>query len=1822
MKLKYVYYLIPALLIVAANIYWGSVISWFLSICIVSILLFFAGRLAWEGFLTSKLKDVERNSDQVIAYATGKKKGNAILSFLLLSIVFLSAAFAVFRTTNPLPSKAWFLNNDYHSLNHKGIAFDKNLTFYTYSSEQGEGEALSQVKLSKAGAGKATINFNHCFKPVFERKEDQKRKILNNIFPENLNQGFRIQNEDNELEILIEKKEPSFFASLFLRKKERFLYTIKLKTKDAELLEDYRLKSPFQAEITMEDDALKYGMTLYNLFLDNETFDASSAESFPILEAILQKMGATYLLVDNSSDYSIHLFPSLAFFQNHYQLYNIQGKELNPHLINETSIEYGQYFYIGFNNYKQLLSIEPNETQNEQLGTEPSLALLFDFPNMYQLKSPGQQELGHKNRRFMTNDFNALIQDSWNEGFYFTTYNLKFQEKINANFEYTSGAAHTALQADYIDYNKGRQQNPVVNGQFSLSTTQPGIHYLFELRDFSKGGFHYSKILIYLAVTYLLFVFLASFHPGKKLERLEPIILTVIFALLTIRYLLFWRLSTFPPLENISKHELENTLRNFDFNFGFDQPIPFTLILTALFVFVIVWIRRQQEKKQQLNFLKKWELQMNTIQKVVKTYVVGLLLCFVVFILNKKVLHIEILTRIVSILLPLIAYCYFSVLAAKKFSYKPMPFSKKHSRLWTQVRAYVFYLFHNPTVFITLSTILFFAIADRGFAILFCLFILLKNILVNFLKKPFISDKTTLAKMLLKPHNYWVFGLAALICYLAILAYKPLFYYLLLYKLEVGLVILALGFVVLWVSLPEKKKILKIYGGAVLLYLLLILIPFSRHAINHVMDESIKFVRYRAAIIHLPLDELMQQNEYSSFKTKKIIETAENQWFINSYIDKTYDNSATINLRPFSKIGVDYPTQTRDVMVARFLISEMGNFTMYLILILCLLPLILYLTSYKIILIPNGQSEEERIANIGSYAGLIPLIIFFTLALFVWLTSTNRFVFFGQDFPFLSMTSRLSVLMPLLLLGFTLVQIPKSILSNQVNIKGNAIKYVFFTGLIAVFALTTVRKNELNNKNFSIIMETTKEHIDGDLNSILTVIQDSLKSSRINYSYPQLIQALKNDDRFKELKDDIVTDEYTKSILEQLIEKPSTALKLNNPLFIIYDGGYYQSVYNKNLYLELPPVENRNIWNGKIKELQAITQQPKAFVTFPETEQQVNLPFYYAHPQGMQWGILPAKWLAYQQEPIGIIGMNAKEGDELFIYKNDRKVNSEVGSQFSQTVKNEDFVTIQKSGQSYNFSFQSSGRSFAFNKWVNGRYKIIYPLRADNFWIYNYANGIKSVYSNDTDKVNTEYITLDYSLMSEVQKDIENVSTAFKNNSRYNFSVIAADGNGHVRLMNDFVSNRKRLDPNDEVSIFNLQQQQFFFSNAKNERDQWGNRNLLNLYLGPGSSIKPLFAAVIASQVNAGWENLILQPALVKELENYGGLALQRKWLNEEHYGGDVGMAKYIEFSSNFYQAALMFLGSYTKADFNKEDQYQLQNILSKTAGKNNTNPAFNIRGQRYYLPNLDNRKGNWPKTDAYAKHPTYFGNENSLISIGFQQNVGLNTTRKSIVSNDREQFVRPTLFYRLDTESSGAFLWSFPEVSNFLQEKRDYKSIQENFNSGLKTPSLGGYPFQISAFKMLEMYLSLMNMNRDFHLMVNPHQIEHQDWQIDPTWKNNSAFKQFLAQNIFKGMQDVIFGGNGTAKKLSYLKSKNPQFYYYAKTGTINEHGSGKKSSRRLIVTISNKDLTQAQNIGSAKTYGFYFAIDSTGDFDWSLLMRIIDNTMASASFQNYFKD
>ncbi len=1804
--MKRILLILFVLLIAVLQFFYGSAISLFLTVLISSCIIYFLAQVSITKLITAKLNQEANPSNELLRSAQlVKKKYNTWLPVVLMIGVFLASLFCLKSVVHPGRKHPYFTNNQYHAIANTAIAYNKNVTFTVPGTEEDE---KFTANISREG-DKNLVRLNQFYLPIYKKQGDN-YTVANNIYPKALGSKLTIRNAATQLEISILDKGKNWKSLFKKNAKTKQAYSIKISSTDSNFRNEINGRD---GQLTFERSSLSEGMTLYNLILNNEKDAQAGADTYTLLERVLHELGDTYLLANQSEGGNYYtIFPSQDFVTNGYELY-IDGQKQERKNSQVFELADNQNFYIDFHERGNAMSIVPAEKLSAGV-TNKKVALLFENPNYYPLNNPTEDVVGNKAFRFLTNNQNEIIETAYNEGYLFKNHGFEFQDKMSGLINFTCGKPNTPLAYELNDHSKPTTDIAVVDNNFVLSAAANDV--VFELKDFSKNGFNYATLLIYAGLIFLLIIIVLIFFPGKKLSRIEPIVFAVIYALFILRLILSWRIATFPPLENISKFELENTLIGFDYQFmGINLPIPFsiTILIGLLAALVFYRLRGEQINKLKLpEFFTKFSL--------TKQHLYATALCVLIFLLNKMSIKVEVIFRITSIIIPLILYLYYSFQLNKSFQLPDAPTHQFKFKALNYLRNFIYYFVHNPTFQISLITFASFAVTDKGFAVLFALFILLKNILLHFFKNSYSGSEKNTWAMFFQPKQYWIYGIVAFVVYLVVIGFKSAFYFALLYKLQLLFVISALLAFAYYLLQPNnKRKALLLSIPSAILLLVLIISPLRQTA-NQLLDKPVRHVKARASIIHQPIGDLVEQNEYSSYQAQKVIASAESQWFINTFITKEYDADKNINLQPHTKVGVNYSTQTRDVVLARYIIGEWGNFTMYLILLLFVLPMVIYLLSYKI-----NLSKGHFISH--SYGALIPFLLLLTLALFVWLTATNRFVFFGQDFPFLSITSRISVLLPLLLFFTILIFQPEEIRSKELDVKGGVLRYFLLLIPISVVAVfTTLRNNDLETKNFNVVATQTETFIQKDFNGLLQYVQDSLSAKKKRYNYDDLVQAVTTSNLYKDLKNDSAKNIYTKSLLAQWEKKPSMARKINSPLYVISDNGRFSAEYNKNLYLHLPKTDNKNVWNGSITESTFNNNKEVVFQLNNETRK-INLPAHIPNP-GITAVLCPASWFVNKKSAIGLADVQNQYGGkaELLIYKYKNRNVKQQASSFVSTFEEKDEVIAQSGKKNFHLSFKNSGNVFADNKWVNSKYRIIYPLHEQNFWVYHFSNAVRSVYSVDTLFYKDVAVNLDYNLEKTVYQSIQATykNPVFKKNNRFKFSVIAADGDGHIRLMQDIVSNRKTIDPNDSRSIYNLQQNHFFFSNTRNERDQWGNANLMTMSLGPGSSIKPLVLAAAASRVNAGWENLMYYPE-GGDKKTYAGFKLEKDWKNDDHYyGSEMNAVTYLESSSNFYHSLIIFLSSYTKNDFKKETNYSLSNILTTNTNKNSF-PRIGFNGQAYRLPTYNGKKSNWPKTSNNDFSKSYFGNENSLLCNGLEWNANLRVRDKdkndlSPTSYSHINFGDSLLHSLLEKNSSSAYLWSYPEISYFLQSLRAYNEIHQNFNLGFKTTTLGGYPYQLSPFKMLEMYNSLCLQNRSYGLKMLPIDNTKRPWDIDSSWGTGTqSFYKFLSSQVFQGMKNVVSGSYGTARILQGIGGG--KYFVYAKTGTINEQGARTKNSRRLIVILADKDISQAENIGKAKTYSFYFTVENARDFDWGLLKGIIQSAMQSTSFNNYFK-
>ncbi len=1788
---------------------YGTAISLLLVVTIIAMIAFFIVQIQSEKTIEQQHEhavenDIDKNVLQELKNKLSRR--SAFLSALLLLIIFVTAIFTLKKVIQPTNNNPWFFNTSHYAIGQKSIAFTNTMPLTINSTDS------NLVKAQVTGtANGLQFNGNAFDVPVFLKSNDE-YILANKVTPNNIGKKLTLTNSDYDLSLNITTISHTTFPK-FWDKKKSLDIDVAIQVKNQQLANNVGAIVNKMYQYNIKRSAVTKAIAFNTLLIKNVAIKTQEAVAMDLVGQMLNSLDRSYLV--NSED-QLYFFAANKVTADGYRIsIDDKAQTLNYNFV----LPYNKQFHVDLGNSNDIYIAK---TKAGKYVIERQL------PQYYYLNAPEKEKLGQTQTRFLCSELNTLTSQSLEAGFYFANENIETNYGLNATVKYKTAHTNQPLSATVTDNITGKTIKLDTTTTFNLQTANAGISYQMELRNLADNKFTYSKSVTYLCLLFLALLALIIIKPNTKMYRLEPIIASVILVLYTVRLILFWRLATFPPVELISYHEFENTLRSFDFNIlGIQFGIPVSLffiiaIIALLFVYRINKVKQWVDAKlNQKHFLQKIR---NSRLRYAAIHGAILVACAFIF----TIIKVEILMRLSSLLVPMISYFYFT----RKIQAEALEIidAKAYGNGFKRfVVEFVLRFIKNPAFLISLSTLAFLAITDRGFAVVFLLFLLLKNIVLNFAKFGLQKGNSLFKQVIFDPRKYWIYALISLVIYLLMLSFKSLAYYLLVYKLWFILAVLFFAAVVVYTLYGFKNKWFKAIATVALIYSAFCVIPSTHVKIDQYLTNKVKHVQYRASIIHQSVTELISANSFNDFNTQKIVETAQNQWFINSYVSKSFDAAAPIQLQPFTKVGVNYNTQTRDVIVARLIIGEMGNLVMYLLLAIFLMPLLLYALSYQLRIFNTNQLQS------GSYAGLVALMFLFTLALFVWLTSTNRFVFFGQDFPFLSLTSRFSVLFPMVLLAIALAQKPVPISTLNANWSIGFTRYAILVTMILAFGFSTFSSNELNKNKFSINITETKNKIEQPFNAVLEMVQDSLQQKNIKYDYSKLMNIVFEHDAYKAFKQTQLTDAYTKSIFARMEQYPAMAYAMNSPIYMRYDQGQYFAEYNANLYLALAPENQQQVWHGNIVSGGDATSNAANYL-FNGVNTNVLLPVIRKETnKNTNLAMLPGAWFN-DGIPRAIVHVSNAMVNKPTI--NVQSSGSETlqmrGTSFASTLMPNDALQITLANKTDRFLFQATNAPFVTHKWVNNKYRAIYPIQANNIWNYNFTNALHFAVHDNLKK--NIAITIDYSLTQDVQKLIDQAITPDqKKNRNFSFGVIAADGNGNISIMNDYVTNRKIVNTNNEKAIRRLQNQHYFFSNAKNERDQWANLNFLNLQFGPGSSIKPLLAATTASQINAGWENLQYVPAPKADKEKYAGLKLGIPWKDDEHYfESNIDMPTYIQHSSNYYHSLIMFLGAYSRNQFVDTNGIDLANLLERPTS-NNDFPKLMVNGQALRLPSgRGNSKAKpWPKTAEALKNPSYFGNENSVMATGLNINANLTTRDNdkldgSPLNTRKVSIVDTALDKQIEASSTNYKLWSYPEPSSFTQSMRYYATqtkrneINHNFNHGLKFATLGGYPYQLTPFKMLEMYSALFTYNNQYQLHITAANKANVPWKIDSSWNDDNSFKTFLAKNVFEGMRRVINAAGGTATKLKPVADKYKQYFFYAKTGTIGDDGISAKNSKRLIVCVTNKDMTQEANIGNSKVYSFYFTANNSGNFDWQLLKDILSKTVESNSFKLYFNN
>ena len=1830
--------LINAVLVIALYAFFKPIAFFLLTGIILSITFFFI-----------TVTYFQTNSSGISSSSQTKL---STVSVIILGLLFLLSIKVLKDYQRPGGDNPYFTNADHYAIQNAGVAFDDKLELYSPDDKESSGFWKSDTgTLVVQGADNAVkISTKNFYTPIFNVIDEktnflffkiskEKTNFLNPVLEKPIDDGFTISNNLTSIvwkQFSVEKSWiPSWIP--FRDDNETYKMEITFTTKDTNFVgkSGRTVSSSFNIETS-----IKKGISLLNLLQKQERSDAFNVDG--VVYSWLNLVGDISLIVKEGQNgqKDLYLQPSVDLINENYS-FTLNGNIPIRKQI-DLEIPLSTNFYVGLSRGRYPLKIEKKSESpfNDKINKnyilsfeEQNLIPFYHVPGIddfYSMASEGKEGSENKSKvgstkiRFLKNTIDFENGNKLKEGFV-------FQRNMKTNPE-TAIDGFLEFQIDKsgvpLKWRSGLDNYIEGPGNIVLNSNADKYSWIISVKDLSDNWFSFEIVRWYLLFIVITMMILILYFSSPAIIAIETPILILIYCFLVFRYLLTWRVATFPPLENIKKYELENTLRQFD-NLIKDVPSSFTFLFTIFTLIVLMLYRGWSDFKQTrfgkliesvgfLNLLSKTSglvlKSRDSILKLLKSDRIELkFTLFIVLFSLLNIFGVDQMQRLIKIILPITGYFVF-VYSSVKSNIKYTYISSNKNFISAWVIPLFSKIIETPVSYLSLVMLMYFGIFDTGFAVIFLIFTFFRFIISGILKY-----KNIKRVWKYREETQLIAVLISLVFLLALIFYKGSIHFILKfdnYFIAILSVLMVITFLLLKLNLTIKKTVI----GFFTLVFILSLAPKSSDIIHDQIQEKVKLTKYRAELIYRPMDSVLYDNKFQSRQEAKIIETAQSQWFIHTYLKDAkfldlFSVGDWIDFRPHFKVGVDYSTQTRDVVLPRYVIGEFGGFTMLLLLLFCALPLILYLYAYRI----ADRGQKNLLPD--SMIGLLAVLLFFTIALMLWLTATNRFVFFGQDFPFLSITSKVSVIIPIFLLLVVLYTNPGKLMQGELSrsrrlLPGLGIFLIVLSAIIA-----SQKSTEITDDNFKVNFSRIEKNLNDHVGPMLSQIQhnwnlpsfkneDLSPEDRIS-DIKKVINRLTSDQQFKAVYDNYFS-KYEQTLWDTLRSDPTLGLRLNSPIHFKIDDEKLKSEFNPYWTLELPPYNEKQVWKGDVEQEMNLTSD--------------SVDMQITRFTGCKIVTIPSSY-TLNKKPIALLETTGNEQNKYTIYNlQSRKIDSIKTGDYYRVIRNTDIVLgLNEKNEMKVFSLDEKNKKyFSRSILLNGKVQSVYPLRENLFWARHWAMATKTdfeKYKKDRLNDNTT-ITLDYDLTKGIGQHLK---SAFRNNKDLGlknaaFSVIAADGEGKIRVLNDFARERKLIDPNNEPDILEEQQNSYFYVDAAKERIQWGNLNLLRMREGPGSTMKPLIATAITSQVNAGWESIqynpINNPSSVNfetGITHYGGLALNSKWKLKGNNNPIDGLKNYISQSNNFFHSLIIFLGYYTKKEFAAVGN-KISGLLLPAGSSNDplNFPIINLGSSKFQFAKL----AAWPKEQRSQLN---FGDNESLLNIGLG-NFGLETNTDNLLNrqNAKENFSALS-----DTVSRNN-TWAFPEYSYMLLSKRvnPKQNVENNFNSALRQTSLGsGGVIDVSPFKMAEMFGKMLLQNAGYNLKIDVPKPINNPWRPDPGW--NNTYKSFLSDKIYGGMSSALT--DGTAASLGIKLRKYSAYTFYAKTGTIGSADGTEKgdNSKRLAILITKGGESAASQSG--KFYVVYFRFDKArkegmgdGDF-WTLCDEIIGKIVSSSSFKNY---
>lgn len=1413
---------------------------------------------------------------------------------------------------------------------------------------------------------------------------------------------------------------------------------------------------------------------------------------------------------------------------------------------------------------KMYLGFGSNETRAVCFTShDGKIVMKYDMPIMYNF--PTDTIVGASRLLAISTSSEALLFSDVKETFYYDLFKKQDNDyNFNGQLSYQSSYASTPLRLAIVDGRNDGEGHETSFGDvqgFELSSKN-NVKWQFKVIDMRKDSpisgntniwINEWFILAFILVLSLLAILIYNIFLRLGSSRAEGVFHVWLFfiPLLTLRLYLLWRIAVFPPLINISKNEflryrMENSLGG--------NAMIWTIIcvvLLVIFSFFIYWCSKKMGNKT-FNFSNR---KARWLFIVITVFCIGI-------VLSNKILHLGWVFG--NVALPVIVFFVNEYLCLRKLS--------------------LGYRIINAILVLGMLVL-----GDPGYAIMFlifeCLYYIILSVIYRWSFKgvPFAKWQTAIV-------SFMIIILAISAPWIVVQLYDG--------SSILGGIInrshlnsFILGTVIsliLWYIIKGTLNLNTKKGRAIKICIILLPFVISIFA-PKALNNNLHF-KYRSLIHTQNAGQIMcklSDEDIQRDNSRRLLEASQNQWFLqyhNNLGEHRITERGLMHLYPHFKKGVSWSTQISDVICSRYIVGELS--------LVVPLAIIFFLLVFLLISFYCATSSSS-----GKVLSCGVALLLLVQTTFVWMANTNRTIFIGQDFPFMSQNARVTMILFIFLLLVAITFIGSRDDQEDLDGKGLQKGYAHFNGrpislfisfFCIVFAIVFVTGNKWNklygNNNvgeFGLGDAMEQANIDfSKINELLAKYQAKIELTKNNCDkvFTDIDEKIHLSKSVQELCSEHKISDFSYSLYQAFKEKLVTCNSSENIVHLrhIKSQNAYRFALNNSFYSLRAPEMKEKLWKGNIYAYESPSEIDAQRIQYQGKD---NVVVYR----------IPKTWLPKGASECGIVDLQRKETDSVLICD----MNSRIKVRSYTFLLNQDdaLQCYVNDGMYLHRLAGMQENLLAKNMMINGSSQFFYPLSEKFYWI-KYFSDYEVAQNWDNTKRDC-YLTLDKELIEKI--------ASYKLN--YSFSVVALDGNGNVRLMMD---NNRHPNPNDYDEMEDILEKSYLNPDYESDSKLFGNMNLVHMRPGPGSSLKPITYAAVTSQTKAiDWNSLKLHvpPSTWKNGNGEYSISKFGPSYNYDYNqfvspsGDEIGDGKWVDNdfylykSSNYYNALITFLGNFYSNEYNN-----LASILSPAEETDDSYPIIQINGMTYKFS-----KSPGSKRDGW------------ILSTALDKNFNLAIRRDDkdrtfgLIGKDWQNKPSKNILYP----------WLFPERSTAYMgefEKLNNESLR------LKQYTLGAYPLEITPLHMAEMYGCLYSLHPDYHacITVSP-SIPSAEWNTCKEWEQDDIFS-FYKSNIYKGLKNCA--NKGTASSTLEPVETQGKYFLYAKTGTL-KRGERYDNDKMLAVIITNKEVCTDNSVQSSSDFRFfvvYFMYHEAGKMP-SETAHIINDIINSKSFKDYMK-